>query len=229
MTLRETSKERRREAILAAAHELLSAPGEQQFSMRKLAEHAGVSIATPYNLFGSKHAIVAALSNTGSERFGEMLDNLEGDALTALLKAPHFIRVSYAQQPDFHRNFTLAAYQNSSPEMRATVGTAPVQIWMKLLERAQQSNDLITDIDAGAFAVTYGELMLAHILVWAQGFITLDEMEARMAFGAALILSGVATETGRARLTPIRKETETALQSAWAGAAENTIETKQSA
>lgn len=229
MTLRETSKDKRREAILTAARDLLSAPGDQQFSMRKLADHAGVSIATPYNLFGSKHGIVEALLNTGSARLGEILDALEGDGIAALLKVPHFVRQSYAQQPVFHRNLISAAYQNGSPETRINVGTAPVQIWKTLLARAQQSGDLIHEIDANAFAVTYGELMLAHILVWSQGFITLEEMEARMSFGAALVLSGIATETGRARLTPIREEAETALQSAWAGPAEQSIETTQSA
>lgn len=215
MTLRETSKARRRDAILAAAKELLTMSAEQ-FSMRKLAELADVSLATPYNLFGSKHAIVAALMNADSARLENTLDRFEGGALGALLKAPAYMRAGYARQPDYYRNIISTAYQSGGRETRINVGMAPVLIWKKLVAQAIANGDLLPDIDTDAFAMTYGELTLAHILVWAQGFISLEAMEARMNFGVALILNGVATDAGRQRLTPIRQDAETALQKAWA-------------
>ena len=42
-----------RERVLAAAERLL-ADNRHEFSMRELAADAGVSFATPFNLFGSK-------------------------------------------------------------------------------------------------------------------------------------------------------------------------------
>jgi AcrR family transcriptional regulator len=50
-----------RERILDAAEHLLS-QGSAAFSMRELADAAGVSFATPFNQFGSKAAIMLALS-----------------------------------------------------------------------------------------------------------------------------------------------------------------------
>lgn len=50
-----------RERVLDAAERLL-AEGSAAFSMRDLAEEAGVSFATPFNQFGSKAAIMLALS-----------------------------------------------------------------------------------------------------------------------------------------------------------------------
>ena len=50
-----------RERILDAAERLLSQESAA-FSMRDLAEEAGVSFATPFNQFGSKAAIMLALS-----------------------------------------------------------------------------------------------------------------------------------------------------------------------
>jgi AcrR family transcriptional regulator len=50
-----------RQRVLDAAEELLSV-GERDFSMRDLAAAAGVSFATPFNQFGSKAAIMYALS-----------------------------------------------------------------------------------------------------------------------------------------------------------------------
>lgn len=50
-----------RERVLDAAERLL-AQGDAAFSMRELAQEAGVSFATPFNQFGSKGAIMLALS-----------------------------------------------------------------------------------------------------------------------------------------------------------------------
>lgn len=47
--------------VLAAAERLLGT-GRPEFSMRELAAEAGVSFATPFNQFGSKAAIMHALS-----------------------------------------------------------------------------------------------------------------------------------------------------------------------
>jgi AcrR family transcriptional regulator len=57
-----------RERVLAAAERLL-ADGRPEFSMRDLAAEAGVSFATPFNQFGSKGAIMHALS---AERIAAM-------------------------------------------------------------------------------------------------------------------------------------------------------------
>jgi AcrR family transcriptional regulator len=56
------SKPPTRERVLDAAERLL-AQGSAAFSMRELGEEAGVSFATPFNQFGSKAAIMLALSD----------------------------------------------------------------------------------------------------------------------------------------------------------------------
>jgi AcrR family transcriptional regulator len=61
MTLHEQNKQRNRDRILAAAETILREEGLERLSMRYLAESAGVSLRTPYNLFGSKTAILAEL------------------------------------------------------------------------------------------------------------------------------------------------------------------------
>ena len=54
--------------MLDAAERLLR-DGNAEFSMRDLAAEAGVSFATPFNQFGSKPAIMQALSAGGSTRW----------------------------------------------------------------------------------------------------------------------------------------------------------------
>lgn len=64
-----------RQRVLDAAERLLRR-GKADFSMRDLAAEAGVSFATPFNQFGSKAAIMHALSarriDTMATRFAEM-------------------------------------------------------------------------------------------------------------------------------------------------------------
>ncbi|WP_411887812.1 TetR/AcrR family transcriptional regulator [Hydrocarboniphaga effusa] len=72
--------------VLEAAERLLRT-GKPEFSMRDLAAEAGVSFATPFNQFGSKAAIMQALS---ARRIDEMHDrltaaNLPDNAVTRVL------------------------------------------------------------------------------------------------------------------------------------------------
>ena len=58
-----------RQRVIDAAERLLR-QGKAEFSMRDLASEAGVSFATPFNQFGSKHGIMQALS-------GRRIDSME--------------------------------------------------------------------------------------------------------------------------------------------------------
>ncbi len=61
MSRREEAKAERRRQIVRAARELIVERGDAGLSMRELARRAGVSQATPYNLFGTKRAILLAV------------------------------------------------------------------------------------------------------------------------------------------------------------------------
>ncbi|MFX8339372.1 helix-turn-helix domain-containing protein, partial [Acinetobacter baumannii] len=58
---RDTAKAERRSRIIKAARDLIRETGDAGLSMRALAAKAGVSLATPYNLFGSKRAVLVAV------------------------------------------------------------------------------------------------------------------------------------------------------------------------
>lgn len=73
MSQHEANKARNRQRILAAAEQILLTQGPEALSMRGLAEQAGVSLRTPYNLFGSKTAVLGALLMNTLERFAQPL------------------------------------------------------------------------------------------------------------------------------------------------------------
>lgn len=77
MSLHEKNKQRNRERILTAADAIIREQGLESLSMRYLAEYAGVSLRTPYNLFGSK-----------TEILGELLKNMLARLLIPLSPVP---------------------------------------------------------------------------------------------------------------------------------------------
>ncbi len=92
-----------RARVLAAAERLLAAGGD--FSMRDLAAAAELSFATPFNQFGSKAAIVHALS---AERIGRMNARFAeaapaGGAVTRVLGAMDIATAVMLEAPAVNR------------------------------------------------------------------------------------------------------------------------------
>ena len=69
-SVRARNRHAAREAILDAAERLLGREASAEFSMRELAAEAGKGFATPFNHFGTKGAIMQALS-------GRVIDRME--------------------------------------------------------------------------------------------------------------------------------------------------------
>ena len=63
-----------REALIAAALELISAKGPAGFTFAEAARHAGVSPAAPYRHFRDRDALMADVAERGFERFSSVLE-----------------------------------------------------------------------------------------------------------------------------------------------------------
>ncbi|RYE94567.1 MAG: TetR/AcrR family transcriptional regulator [Oxalobacteraceae bacterium] len=93
-----------RQRVIDAAERLLRS-GKADFSMRDLAAEAGVSFATPFNHFGSKGAIMHALSerrtDTMAMRFAEA--RLPTDAASRVLLAVDTAVAVMLEEPSVNR------------------------------------------------------------------------------------------------------------------------------
>ena len=85
--LRERNRQLVRDVVLDAAERLLQSSPSAEFSMRSLATEAGVGFATPFNHFGSKTAIMQALSSRLIERMAARFQEEKptGDAIDRVL------------------------------------------------------------------------------------------------------------------------------------------------
>jgi len=134
MNLRERHKQERCDQIVLAAKQLLQDRGVAGFNMRELAETAGLSLATPYNLFGSKADILLALLDQTLDAMQAMIADLPSDdpidRAYALVDASVAI---YTSDPGYYRSVLHTL--NTVTQKRST---RFVDRCVELMERAMR-------------------------------------------------------------------------------------------
>lgn len=214
MASRAPTRSLRRDDIVAAARDLLR-QSDAGFSMRTLAEQAGVSIATPYNVFGSKQGVLLAVLDDDLAEYQRALAALNADAIEVLFEAVALVTTLLAREPRFYRNVLAAVSRDGGAEFRFMVSGPRYVVWKRLLRQATEAGLLVDRVDPDAFAITTSQLMAGNITAWAQGLLTLEEMAARNQYGLALTLLAVATEASRAKLESMLADAEAKLQRHW--------------
>lgn len=198
---REQAKADRRLKIVRAARDLIRETGDTNLSMRMIAQRAEVSVATPYNLFGSKRAVVMAVLEDERD-FLDRFNSLKVDNAIDRLFEAHALGAGYfIQDPDFYRPLWKALLDTNgedntglaTPERQEQTRAA----WRWLLTCAQEEGLLHTGIP-----VEILERMLSHLgngvmLSWAMGTLPTDHLLPSASLGYALILSAAATPAGR--------------------------------
>ncbi len=207
---REQSKSERRVRIVQAARELIRETGDTDLSMRTLAKRAGVSLGTPYNLFGSKRAVVMAVLDDERDFVARLTQAPAATALDQIFEA-HELAVSYfVNDPAFYRPLWKTLL---NPEMQDETGLATPErqamtraAWRRLIEAAQKEGSLTRDVSAEHLERTLSYAGLGVMLSWASGALETGTLKPAGGLAYALALSGIATDAGRARLVPRVKD-----------------------
>jgi AcrR family transcriptional regulator len=200
MSNREEAKHSRRRKIVRAARVLMQQTGDTGFSMRALAEQAGVSIATPYNLFGSKQAIMYAVLDADLEFYQQRLMRLRVDEIEVFFRAVSLATSLYSTEPAFYRAVLSAVYNDGGSEYRSMFGGPRHAMWRGLVQAAVDAGSLDGAVDVDALAITLAHIFFSCILEWAAGELSLAELELRTQYGFALTLLAMATPASAARL-----------------------------
>lgn len=190
----------KRDDIIQAARTLMQARNATGFSMRTLAEVAGVSIATPYNLFGSKQAIVAAVMDADLEDFREALFAEPKDPVEIFF---HLVTVSarlFEEAPGYYRSGIGAIEAETDSALANHFGLPRHALLRDLVTRAVQEGYLVHSINPDSLAIAIGQQSFGWMQGWARGHLSLEDMIARTHYGLALTLAGAASTSHRDRL-----------------------------
>ena len=153
-----------REALVAAALDLIAEKGPAGFSFSEAARLAGVSPAAPYRHYADREALMADVARQGFERFAEALDTAWNGGNPEPVAALEAVGQAYL---DFARKepaYYVAMFESqlppeSSPELAAASNRA-----FDVLRTASQEvcNLIRRDIRPPASMVSYHLWSMAH-------------------------------------------------------------------
>ncbi len=194
MSRREEAKDERRRRIVTAARDLIRETGDAGVSMRAIADRADVSISTPYNLFGSKRAVVLAVLEdiSGfSERFARLRPT---SALERIFQVLSMSIRYYVDDPDFYRALWTGVFDMSHKEVRADLAMPERDaFWLFLIDTAARDGALSPQIDTSMLLRSLDLAFAAAMLSWVVGALDTAELEAVVGYGYALALRGAAS------------------------------------
>lgn len=183
---RSANKARRSAAIREAAARLIVETGGTDFTMQHLASEAGASLATTYNLIGTKAAVLYALLDASLDDLAATQSALSssgkaGDIVVMVRHAVDF----FAAKPDYYRplmRYLLGIYE---PDRRPLFMARALDYWR--IAVGPPSSKCLAQALHLSFA---GALDLwVHVEIDGGAFGQLMEQQAR------LLIAGVASKT----------------------------------
>ena len=190
MSRREAGKAERRQRIIRAARELIRETGNAGLSMRVLAARAGVSLATPYNLFGSRRAIVLAVLQDVRE-FHDRFSHLRAtDPLERIFLAVDLQIEIYLADPAFYKTMWAAVF-DTSDDLRTTLWNPKRDaFWRGLVRSAVDAGALVAEIDQAWLQRQLDHVFRCIMLDWVVGILEADAVGPAARHGYALLLKG---------------------------------------
>ncbi len=183
---------------------LIARGGIQALSMRKLAQEAGVSVTTLYNLFGVRNAILSALVHDSIDRIDQILEN-EAPLDDPIQRCRAVITVSVryiGEQDAVFRPMVLALYQGLSLGgiERPDTSERAAHMQQVAIEKAMAEGLLRDALDPSVLASQIYHGYDLACCQWAYGLIDIAGFRARALYGLYVALLAVATDQVRPML-----------------------------
>ena len=190
-----------RAAVLEAARQLFAARGLHDVTIAEVAEAAGVARATVFNQFGSKHALVDAITAEVLAGYVLLLDNALADrrAPTPVLVRALFEAMGRGIEDNerfyraiFREIALVSLGLDEGGEAQRTRMLALDRL-ARVLARGQARGDLVRGPEPEHLASAFDSLVSGTIVHWlyeAQG----EPLHARMLRAAEILLGGIASD-----------------------------------
>lgn len=200
--LREQKKEGRRRAILHAAETLVRETNSTDFSMRELAARAGFSLATTYNLIGSKATVLYALLNQCMDRVDiARLSTLErGDPIEHVFQASDAAVIIYTADPNFYRPLLRFLLGVPDPVNRPLFMDRAFRYWWAVVQSLPERGGFRNSFEPQALARDLQIFFAGTIDFWVHDELDSAQFKAQIRMGVAMRLLALGLDQYSARL-----------------------------
>ena len=197
--VREENKEARRQRTLNAAAALIRQTGSTDFSMVTLATQAKLSPATPYNLFGSKSAILYALLNRSLDEIAKGAEQAfaHPHPVQRVLRAAASSAAFFVSALDFYRPLYRFLLGVGDPIHRPAYMERSLGYWKTALLGFVQQDLLPKEAGCEHLARQLVIQFVGALDLWVQEELDDAEFKAQIGYGTGLLLLGVARSEDR--------------------------------
>jgi AcrR family transcriptional regulator len=174
-------KERNRETVKATAAKIIRREGMAALTMRRLAETAGVSLKTPYNLFGSKTGVLVALIEESLVGLAHALAVQRNRLVVEeLLAGIDRMRDFFAQDEAFYRDVYWGIMSAEQSDARTAGYDRAIAFVQAAVARAVANGELDPDIDAPRLGKHLAVQLMAILGMWGSGYFENEECTAHI-------------------------------------------------
>lgn len=200
--LREQKKDGRRRAILHAAETLVREHSSTDFSMKELAARAGFSLATTYNLIGSKATVLYALLNQYMDRIDiERAATLtQGDPIEHVFQASDAAVTIYTADPQFYRPLLRFLLGVPDPVNRPLFMERAYRYWATVVQSLDDAGMFDNSFSAEALARDLQIFFAGTIDLWVHDELDGATFKAQIRTGVAMRLMGLGIDRYRSKL-----------------------------
>jgi AcrR family transcriptional regulator len=194
----ESRQQRTRSDILHAVGDIIAVDGLDGLTMRKLAERAGVAVATLYNQFDDRNGVLVAFVSHGLDELELELDEQPAaepiDGTRVLLEA---LDETIGSNDRVWRPVLAALRSSPSSQRMGAVGDRIIGAIEVDLAKAKADGLLYADVDTDRVARHVFVQWMRGLERWAQGTIDWELYRYNATLGTELALAAVLTEPHR--------------------------------
>ncbi len=194
----ERRQERTRRDVIDAAGELIAEAGVVGLTMRKLAERAGVAVATLYNQFGDRDGVLVAFVSSGLDQLELELDAQPDagpiDTTRELFEA---LDENFAAEPEVWRPIFASLKSGSGGHGMGEVGDRVVAYIETDFAKAAADGRFEIDVDVASLARHVFNTRMNRLEKWATDAIDWTAYRSSSTLGLELILASVLQDPHR--------------------------------
>ena len=203
MALAPDTRQARIDQILDAAERLVRARGDSEFTMRMLADEAGVSPATPFNLLESKSNVLRTLLRRSLATLESAQPKHPSEQL---FRSWELCAQLYASDEVYFRALVIGS--NIVPDA-ALLGMGIAE---SILKAAVAAGSIARGAPLRALAENLDMMGIGVLELWSRGILPSERLVAQFHHGMAVMLSMVVTEESRTRVAKRLRAAERVLQ-----------------